>query len=295
MQRVSTILELQGELRDTQGSLLPPLRLEATKYLTALEGRTWESQKAAESLTEAQRLDVKRSKLDIKIIKRDSSPQAKFDLFQRLNSYGTTLNSQELRSALIVSVSPEFLVWMESLSTYPSFVESTQLSDRMIEERFDLELVTRFLILHNRPSNKLTLTSLRDLPQVLDDEIVQMAFAHPQGVPAMANAFKLTFDAIAAGGGELAFKKWDANKQEFRGSFLSTAFEVFALGLGFHAANLTPYRTDILDAVKEFWSRPDMQAGYATGRSTEARLIQFIPEGRNLMAAPKPPSQAPLF
>jgi hypothetical protein len=217
LQRVSTILELQGELRDAKGDLLPPLRLEATKYLTALEGRIWESQTVGGSLTEAQRLDVKRSKLDIKIIKRDSSPQAKFDLFQRLNSYGTTLNSQELRSALIVSVSPEFLVWMESLSSYPNFVESTQLSDRMIEERFDLELVTRFLILHNRPPNKLTLASLRDLPQVLDDEIVQMAFAHPKGIPSIATAFKLTFDAIAAGGGELAFKKWDASKQEFRG------------------------------------------------------------------------------
>lgn len=295
LQRVSTILELQGELRDAQGKPLPPLRMESTKYLTALEGRIWESTNAHESLTEAQRLDVKRSKLDIKIIKRDSSPQAKFDLFQRLNSYGTTLNSQELRSALIVSVSPEFLVWMETLSTYPNFVESTQLSDRMIEERFDLELVTRFLILHDRPSNKLTLTSLRDLPQVLDDEIVQMAFAHPQGVPAMADAFKRTFDAIAAAGGELTFKKWDVNKQEFRGSFLSTAFEVFALGVGFHAAHLTPFRSDVLAAVKEFWSRPDMQAGYATGRSTEARLIQFIPEGRKLMAAPQPAGQAPLW
>jgi len=285
LQRISTILELQGELRDANGRVLPPLRLEATKYLPALEGRIWESASIPESLTDAQRLDVKRSKIDIKIIKRDSSPQAKFDLFQRLNSYGTTLNSQELRSALIVSVSPEFLVWMETLSNYESFVESTQLSDRMIEERFDLELITRFIILHNRPSIKLTLSSLRDLPQVLDDEIVQLAFANPNGIPVVADSFRKTFDAIAKNGGELAFKKWDANKQEFKGSFLSTAFEVFALGIGFHAANGTPFRLDILNAVKEFWSRPKMQAGYATGRSTEARLIQFIPEGRQLMSA----------
>lgn len=285
LQRVSTILELQGELKDANGDNLPPLKLEATKYLSALEGRVWESEDSSESLTEAQRLDVKRSKIDIKIIKRDSSPQAKFDLFQRLNSYGTTLNSQELRSALIVSVAPEFLVWMENLSGYAGFVASTQLSDRMIEERFDLELVTRFVILHNRPANKLTLSSLRDLPQVLDNEIVQMAFSHPSGIPAITDAFKKTFDSIEANGGEFVFKKWDANKKEFRGSFLSTAFEVFALGVGFHAANGHAYRTDILAAVKEFWSRPDMQAGYATGRSTEARLVQFIPEGRELMSA----------
>lgn len=295
LQRISTILELQGELRDTKGALIEPLKLQATKYLPALEGRIWDSSKSNETLTEAQRLDVKRSKIDIKIIKRDSSPQAKFDLFQRLNSYGTTLNSQELRSALIVSVSPDFLVWMESLASYPGFVASTQLSDRLIDERFDLELVSRFIVLHNRPANKLTLTSLRDLPQVLDDELVQMAFAHPDGVPTIAAAFKKTFDAIASKGGELAFKKWDTGRKEFRGSFLSTAFEVIALGIGFHAANGAPFRLDILDAVKEFWSRPEMQAGYATGRSTEARLIQFIPEGRALMATEPPIDQAPLF
>lgn len=287
LQRVSTILELQGELRDANGNLLPPLQLEETKYLPALENRTWENVRPERSLSEAQRLDVKRSKLDIKIIKRDSSPQAKFDLFQRLNSYGTTLNSQELRSALIVSVSPEFLVWMESLASYAGFIASTQLSDRMIEERFDLELVTRFIILHNRPASRLTLTSLRDLPQVLDNEIVSLAFEHPRGIESISKTFETTFDAIADHGGELTFKKWDSAKQEFRGSFLSTAFEVFALGVGYHAAHSRPFRTDILDAVKEFWARPKMQAGYATGRSTEARLIQFIPEGRELMAAKK--------
>ncbi|MGX8009176.1 DUF262 domain-containing protein [Mesorhizobium sp. ORM8.1] len=285
LQRISTILELQGELRDKQGVLQPPLALEKTKFLPALEGRVWESANHRRSLSEAQRLDIKRSKIDIKIIKRDSSPQAKFDLFQRLNSYGTILNSQELRSALIVSVSPEFFAWIEALATYPNFIQSTQLSDRLIEERFDLELVTRFIVLHNRPTSKLTLTSLRDLPQILDDEIVQMAFDNPSGDQASATAFKKTFDTIASNGADLVFKRWDTDKSEFKGSFLSTAFEVFALGIGYHAANRTPFRTDILDVVKEFWAQPHMEKGYATGRSTEARLIQFIPEGRKITAA----------
>ena len=282
LQRVSTILELQGELLAPGDAKLPPLKLEGTKYLKALEGRVWESEDPAKGLSSAQRLDVKRSKLDIKIIKRESSPETKYDLFQRLNNYGTPLTSAEMRSALLVAVSSDFFAWLEELARHPSFLETTQLSERLLEERYDLELVTRFLVLHNRPAERLTLTALRDLPGVLDDEAVRLASSYPLTADTLANTFKTTFDVIAAGGGENVFRKWDTDKKEFKGSFLNTAFEVFALGIGYHVANGTPYKTDLLDTVKDFWSRDQMKKGFATGRSTEARLLDFMPLGREL-------------
>jgi hypothetical protein len=285
LQRVSTILQLQGELLDKDGNKVPPLVLRATKFLPALEGRVWEHDNPSLCLSEPHRLDIKRSKIDIKIIKRESSPETKFDLFQRLNSYGSSLNTQEMRSALLVATSPEFFSWLEGLASYPKFVECTLLSDRLIEERFDLELVTRFLILHNRPADKLTLTALRDLPQVLDDESVALATSYPIGTANLETVFKTTFDVIAANGGERVFRRWDSARREFKGSFLNTAFEVFGLGLGYHIATGTPYQTDLLNVVRDFWSRPNMQRGYATGRSTEARLVEFLPAGRQLTEA----------
>jgi len=283
LQRVSTILQLQGELTDERGAKFEPLTLEGTKYLPALEGRTWQNEDSEFSLSEAQRLDIKRAKIDVKIIKRESSPEAKYDLFHRLNSYGSPLTPQELRSSLLVAVSAEFFGWMEALATYPNFVQCTALSERLLEERFDLELVTRFLVLHNWPQSQLTQTALRDLPQVLDDAIVRMA--SDRATEGLEWVFKTTFDTIANNGADAIFKRWDAAKKQFIGSFLSSAFEVFALGLGFHVGNQTGYRTDLIDASKEFWQRPYMQKGFATGRSTEARLIQLIPEGRELLAA----------
>lgn len=286
LQRVSTILELQGELIQKDGSKAPSLVLRGTRYLPALEGKVWgpNISGALPSLSDAQRLDIKRSKIDVKIIKRDSSPAAKFDLFQRLNSYGSSLTSQETRSALLVAVSPDFFSWIEMLANYPSFVSSTSLNERLLEERFDLELVIRFLVLHNKPNNRLTLTGLRDFSQVLDDESIAMANVFPAQTDTLEAVFKATFDFIANQGGEKVFRRWDEQRNEFKGSFLGTAFEVFGLGVGFHIANQTAYRQDLLAAVKEFWRRPDMQGGYATGRSTERRLVQFVPEGRTLLA-----------
>ncbi|BEN50473.1 DUF262 domain-containing protein [Serratia marcescens] len=280
LQRVSTILQLQGELIEN-GQKIPPLLLKSTKYLPSLEGVSWDNGDPKLVLSDAQKLDIKRSKLDLKIIKRESSKSTKFDLFQRLNSYGSSLNAQEMRSALLVAVSSEFFSWIESLSSDDNFKNCTQLSERLIEERYDLELVIRFLVLHNR--NQLTQRALRDLPQVLDNESIKMAEEYPNGFDHLEKTFRTTFDILANNGADQLFKKWDATKGEFRGSFLNTSFEVFALGIGYAISNNLAYETNLLSVVKEFWSRPGMTSGFATGRSTEDRLSEFIPLGRQLL------------
>lgn len=281
LQRVSTLLELQGELLDPAGDHLPPLVLEGTKYLPALEGMVWDGP-ASTSLTSAQRLDIKRSKIDVKILKRDSSAATKFDLFQRLNSYGTVLTAQEIRSALLVGASPDFFAWIERLASRPSFTESVRLSERLIDEKYDLELVLRFLVLHNWPEDRLRLKDLKNFSVVLDDASVELAEDFGQVEAPLERVFAETFDVIEANGGEDLFRRWSEEDQEFRGSFLNTAFEVLALGLGYCISNGIPYRTDLLVAAQEFWE--NTESGFATGKSTEARLVRFVPEGRELIA-----------
>jgi Protein of unknown function DUF262 len=284
LQRVSTILQLQGELKDPAGRPWPYLVLQPTKYLPALGGRQWVHQNELRSLSEAQRLDIKRSKIDIKIIQRESSPQTKYDLFQRLNSYGSPLTAQELRSALLVAVSPDFFSWVERLGDNQHFRESVMLSERLLDERYDLELVLRFLVLHRWPESDLNLGKLRDFSQVLDDSSVKLAMNFPEGAEELGGCFGRTFEFVRQNGGDQVFRKWDKTEGRFKGSFLNTAFEVFALGIGFHLANGSALRSDLVNVVKEFWSSDQMQQGYATGKSTEARMVQFIPIGRTIVA-----------
>lgn len=285
LQRVSTILELQGELKG-EGHVLPPLVLTGTKFLPALEGRQWDSGDPTTSLSQALRLDIKRTKIDLKIIKRESSAQAKYDLFQRLNNYGSRLTPQELRAALLVAVSPKFFAWAERLARYPSFVTTTNLRPRLRQERYDLELTLRFLVLHALPDERITRSTFADFSQFLDDATVALANNYPNGDPALESTFKTTFDVIEAHGGETVFHRYSAKKDYFVSPFLNTAFEVFALGLGNLIASGKPHRTDLLVAAKEFWSRPEMTSGFATGRSTAERLGMSIPSGRDLLALP---------
>lgn len=280
LQRVSTVLQLQGLLADAD-----PLVLQGTKFLPELEGRYWEHDDDERSLSQALRLDIKRTKLDIRIVKRDSSPEMRFDLFQRLNSYGSKLTSQEIRSAMLVAVSPEFFEELEALAKYRPFADSVQLTDRLVDERYDLELVVRFLVLHNRHEDDLTLSSLRDLPSVLDDASIELASNYP-GVEfeRLKATFRSTFDVIHAGPGSDFLRRWDPKRGVHIGPFLNSAFEIFALGLGYRIANGLPYTKDLVGLCRSFWSAPEMGSGFATGKSTEYRLSRFIPQGRMLVA-----------
>jgi len=291
LQRISTILELQGVLVQ-DGKKLPPLTLVGTKYLPALEGRQWEHKDVGKSLTSALRLDVKRTKLDVKIIKRDSSPDTKFDLFQRLNSYGSTLTAQEIRSAMLVGTSPDFFNWLEALARYPAFSESVGLSERLVAERYDLELALRFLVLHRWPEDQLKQSLLRDFSSVLDRESISIATRHPKDAKKLERIFKSTFDYIGSHGADDVFKRYDSKAAAFRGSFLNTAFEIFALGAGYNVSKGIELVDNLLEVAAEVWGTGKLQRGYATGRSTEARLVEFIPLGRQVTALVTSPSQA---
>src|SRR5690242_15679481 len=82
LQRLSTIFEFAGILLDENKQKIPPLRLDATVYLPGLKDRVWEDDEHPDqSLTAAQRLLIKRAKINASIILKESDEMAKFELF----------------------------------------------------------------------------------------------------------------------------------------------------------------------------------------------------------------------
>ncbi|NQX03791.1 DUF262 domain-containing protein [Rathayibacter sp. VKM Ac-2856] len=276
LQRVSTILQLQGLLPSYE-----PLRMEGTKYLKGLEGMVWESDDD-DSLSDAQRLDFKRSKVDVKIVKRESDPATKYDLFQRLNSYGTPLAPQEMRHALLAGVSAEFGLWLQETTSNPDFQESISLPEKLLSEKYDEDLVLRFLYLHENGAIKPV--DLRGFNQKLDDASVSMAEVYPLGRDRLQGIFTQTFEQLNSQLGSNAFRKWSAEKDRFAGGFLNTAFEVLAMGLAYHIATGSRHRKDLQNVAVELWAREEMSARFATGVSTEKRLSITLPLGRELLA-----------
>ena len=278
LQRVSTILQLQGLLEGRD-----PLVLQGTKYLPGLEGRSWDgSVDGTRALPNSLRLDFKRSKLDLKILRRDSSPKTKYDLFQRLNSYGSPLTAQEMRNAVLVGVNSKFAEWIEELANSQDFVDTTVLSDRQRVEKYGEELVLRFLFLHR--TEETSAVSLRGFGQILDDQAVAMAEEFPANKERLEAVFKQTFRVIAESADDDAFRRWDAARGKFSGGFSSTAFEIVAIGLAHLIASGKGFRTDAQEAAKEMWLSDELKGRYSSGVSTESRLSRTLPYGRALMA-----------
>ena len=66
VQRLSTIFQFMGILKDDEGVLVEPLVLLGTKDLPSFEGVQWEKEDDREhSFTPEQRLEFKRSRLDV--------------------------------------------------------------------------------------------------------------------------------------------------------------------------------------------------------------------------------------
>ncbi len=85
LQRLSTVFEFMGELKDANDKLLPALELLPTHYLPSLKGKTWTGDNEDHCFTREQQLLLKRAKFDVRImfIGEGNATKSPFDLFDR--------------------------------------------------------------------------------------------------------------------------------------------------------------------------------------------------------------------
>jgi hypothetical protein len=289
LQRLSSIFEFMGELRRADGTKHEALALEEAKYLPSLKGKKWdEPADVTNSFDQSQRLFIKRAKLDVNIILKESDDNAKYELFQRLNTGGSQLSDQEVRNCLLIMVRPELFEWMQTLDTLTSFQESVALSDRALEEQFDLELILRFLVFRSIPEDRLI--GLGDIGDFLTNEMMLICrdstTAFRSRLKSEGEAFRIVFDVISRELGADAFKRCEASSGRFLGGFLISAFEAVALGLGFHAgrASTRGLEKGLKQKVTSLWSKEEFLGSQGSGVRASTRLPRIIPIGRQVFA-----------
>jgi uncharacterized protein with ParB-like and HNH nuclease domain len=90
LQRLSTIYQFVGILKDENDKQLPSLILQKTDYLPSLFNKIWKDKKHPEGsekgFTPAQRLLIKKAKMDVNILLKKSDIYTNFELFQILNN-----------------------------------------------------------------------------------------------------------------------------------------------------------------------------------------------------------------
>jgi hypothetical protein len=279
LQRLSTILELMGELRGPGDERRPALTLTRTKYLRNLDGLRWEDEN--NSLPDSARIKIKRARLDVNIVKNVSDQIAKYEIFQRLNSGGSNATDQEVRNCILVMRDSKFYNWLSQLAHSPEFLACVPLTDRAIEEAFDQELVVRFLVLTLSDVDELR--AIDELGTFLTDQSLLIAEQPQQVRDELASAFNATFGYLAEHLGGDAFRRFDPGRSKYLGAMLISIYEVVAVGLGrrFLRGHGAPDVTEFVETHKKLWSNPALVNNVGSGVRASTRIPRTVEHGRS--------------
>ncbi len=210
------------------------------------------------------------------IILRESDEKAKFELFQRLNTGGSELTSQEVRNCILVMINKDSFLWLKSLSDYQNFQESISLTDKNTNEQYDIELALRFLIFSTLNMDEFDRS--KDVGQFITERMISM-FTDGFDQQEAEKRFKFTFDHVMESIGENAFRRY--TNGIYKGGFLLTPYEVISYGLGFNYPNF-PIIDDTRQKAKELFGIGEYQQWSGSGIRANSRLPHLIPLGRQL-------------
>lgn len=257
VQRVSTILEFMGELKDEKGEKLPPSTLTKTKMLPSLEGMTWEK-----FPKEPLQIDFRRTKIEVKIIKNTSHQNAKFEVFQRLN-YSSVLSGQEFRNAVLIMLNKNLYLWLKELAESTDYTSCIDLTDRWKDEQYHYELVLRLFIFKmyvDKPIYKVDDFINDNFIYNDDTSLISKIQGGEFNIELEKNKFLKTFKLINQAKGIEAFKKGGKGTQ-----FLESYFEAIAIGL-YH--NIDQYEIGDTGLIKEKIESIDSYIPKAANTST---------------------------
>jgi len=281
VQRLSTILEFVGEYKDEDGNQQPASALVGGEYLRELEGIGWSdtTPDATSNLDDRLQRDFKRAKLSFSIIKRESDPNAKFDLFQRLNA-GSTLSLQEARNCLLIMVNrPAYLVLSE-LTQDGSFNDCISVSEQKENAAYKSELVLRFFAQLEYSSGNEQLSD--EFGTYLTDWMKLRAEAGIEFLD--TDLFRRTFDLLSRSLGSESFRRYDGSRH--LGAFSISSYEFITSGVASNIAFWEGQKPEILaDRIRSTWSDPTFRANSGSGISSRKRFPRMVNSGREFFAS----------
>lgn len=281
LQRVSTILQFVSALgKSGEGSIYPPEPLTKGEYLRSLVGVGWDrwDDRFSVGLTQEQKFKIRRARIGVQILHDTSAPQAKFDLFMRLNSGGSPLARQELRNCMLVMTNRAFHGAVKSMAEHSSFREILQLNESKEDALGYDDRVCRLLVFAEKDTDY-----MQELEDFIDDSLRDdLSKRSSEWVSAAENRFKRVFDLLFKAGGPDVLRAWKDGK--FGGKAVSAAFEAIAVGVykNIDAISVLPDpEAYVLEKIKALWDNGSIVATYGPGVRGTDRVRKSVPLGKS--------------
>ncbi|WP_319783569.1 DUF262 domain-containing protein [Oceanisphaera sp. IT1-181] len=269
LQRLSTILQFMGVHKSE-----PPLELVETNYLPSLKGIVWGNNEESDDnnpliFSNKQKLDFKRSKINLSIILNDSDKDAKFDIFERLNTGGSFANPQEVRNSVMVMMNKPIFERFLSLSTNSNFINCLNINERLINENYNMELALRFIGINN-----FSFDSKVHVSDYLDHISKKLCEYGDSEFEDIEEKFIKIFTLLNNVSGENSFRRFKEDK--YTGGFQESTFEFVTIGVFNNIEDLT--ESNLLEKIRSVFTNDTFNRYTGSGSNIKTRVPKFLTE-----------------
>jgi hypothetical protein len=264
LQRVSTVLEFMGVLKDETGDLQPPSSLVRAGHkprIPSLENMTFAD------LSLQARLAIKRAGCRVEVIKIGSKPTMKYEVFERLNTGGSELTPQEVRNCIFRATNPEFVEWIEDLAKFGPFSDNLLLSELQENTMFDRGLILRYFTLKNAWQE-----FEHDVEPFITDFIRQILEEERSfNRPLEDRLFRETFRLIAKAMAEDSWRHYRNGKH--KGPLSVYVFETVSAGVALNIEKIRSLRpSDLKKRIIKFKQHPTFINNTGAGANIKSKL-----------------------
>jgi len=268
LQRVSTVLEFMGVLKSPDNDPVPPSNLVKAgrkPRLSSVEGMSFLE------LSLQARLSIKRAGCRVEVIKIGSQPTMKYEVFERLNTGGSTLTPQEVRNCIFRATNPGFVEWVEALAAFPAFQDNLGMSELQENTMFDHGLILRYFTMKNAYEE-----FEHDVEPFITDFVRQVLEEERLFDRSQEDAcFRETFQRIADALGEDAWRHYRNGRH--KGPLSVYVFETVSTGV---ARNLDTVRTlspdQLGERITKFKQHREFVANTGAGANIKSKLRSRI-------------------
>jgi hypothetical protein len=269
LQRVSTVLSFFGILKsEDQG-------IRDKNNWTLLEGERVEALDGFnyETIPNQFRLNIRRATCRVEILRWNSSYDMRFELFNRLNTGGSPLTSQEIRNCIYRDISSEFNDFLTEVSSDLNFLSLIELSNEQMEQLYNEELALRFISLYrNLHSVKTSIAQhmTNFMKSALDDEDFEYA--------RYRDVFLNVFALLQPLGSKIF-------RQENNNQFATALYDVITIGV---AENYDYYQSQpikiILDKINNEVRKDSvlLQFSRRGGNNQRTRIINRLKQAKRI-------------
>jgi hypothetical protein len=220
------------------------------------------------------------------IILRQSDPDVKHEVFQRLNTGGIRLNAQEIRNSAWPGPLNETILELSVHPDFHSLLGITKKESSVIyREMRDAEFVLRFFTFR---------TTWNDfsggMMRALDRFMSENQRPSPERLNEWKADFLTTLQNVRAGFGDVAFKRWVPDQSQWRNQVIAALFdaEMFA-SRGRDRDLMAASGAQIQDGLRELFENEDFRKSIDAATNTPSKFrtrIRMMGEMLDVAAAP---------